>query len=99
MKHKAIRNLYPQVGTIDDTAGCFDDNGNKVEIDDALVQEEIVRLKQLQIANAYIRKRQIEYPPITELADALFWQSQGDNTKMTAYLAKVEAVKQKYPKE
>ena len=40
----------------------------------------------------------MEYPPMTDLADALYWQSKGDESKMTAYLAAVEAVKLKYPK-
>jgi len=47
----------------------------------------------------YARKRAPEYPPLTDLADALYHQSKGDETKMTAYLAKCETVKQKYPKE
>jgi hypothetical protein len=47
----------------------------------------------------YARKRAPEYPPLTDLADALYHQSKGDETKLTAYLAKCEAVKQKYPKE
>lgn len=46
----------------------------------------------------YDLKRRREYPPLTDLADALYWQSQGDQTKMDAYLAAVEAVKIKYPK-
>jgi hypothetical protein len=46
----------------------------------------------------YIRDRVMEYPPLTELADALYWQAQGDESKMTAYLAAVNAVKAKYPK-
>lgn len=46
----------------------------------------------------YQRLRQPEYPPLADLADALYWQAQGDESKMTAYLAAVEAVKQKYPK-
>jgi hypothetical protein len=46
----------------------------------------------------YQRKRQPEYPPLGELADAIYWQNNGDDTKMTAYLAKVQAVKDKYPK-
>ena len=41
--------------------------------------------------------RRLTYPPISELADAVYWQQQGDNTKMEAYLAKVEEVKAKYP--
>lgn len=43
--------------------------------------------------------RSIAYPPFEVLADALFHQSNGDNTKMLAYLAAVEAVKAKYPKK
>lgn len=46
----------------------------------------------------YQRDRVMEYPPLAELADALYWQSQGDDSKMTAYLAAVDAVKAKYPK-
>ena len=46
----------------------------------------------------YQRSRDMEYPPMTDLADALYWQSKGDESKMTAYLAAVEAVKLKYPK-
>jgi hypothetical protein len=46
----------------------------------------------------YQRLRQPEYPPLADLADALYWQAQGDESKMTAYLAAVDAVKQKYPK-
>jgi hypothetical protein len=42
--------------------------------------------------------RQPEYPPLGDLADAIYWQNEGDSSKMTAYLAAVEAVKVKYPK-
>lgn len=42
--------------------------------------------------------RRAAYPPLEELADALYWQSQGDNTKMAAYLAKVKMVKERFPK-
>jgi hypothetical protein len=33
MNHKAIYALYPQVVTVDDGAGAFDADGNKVTID------------------------------------------------------------------
>jgi hypothetical protein len=46
----------------------------------------------------YQRQRKPEYPPMEDYLDAVYWQSQGDGTKMTAYLAAVEAVKQRYPK-
>jgi hypothetical protein len=46
----------------------------------------------------YQRCRKPEYPSLRELADAIYWQSQGDNSKMEAYVAAVNAVKEKYPK-
>jgi hypothetical protein len=62
------------------------------------VQAELTRL-QTEWDNAeYQRQRKPEYPPMTDYLDAVYWQSQGDATKMTTYLAAVEAVKQRYPK-
>lgn len=63
------------------------------------IDEEITRLQAEYNAKGYQRSRQLEYPPLAELADALYWQAQGDETKMTVYLAAVAAVKSKYPKE
>jgi hypothetical protein len=59
------------------------------------IEQEIDKLAFL--AN-YQTPRTFEYPPLSDLADALYWQSKGDDSKMTAYLAAVDAVKQKYPK-
>lgn len=59
------------------------------------------RMGELQIISdsiAYQGLRKKEYPPLENLADALFWQANGDASKMTAYLAQVAAVKDKYPK-
>ena len=42
--------------------------------------------------------RQAEYPPIEDLADAMYWNSKGDASKLEAYFARVLAVKEKYPK-
>jgi hypothetical protein len=63
------------------------------------INTEIERLKAVELAKYYQQPRQEEYPPLSDLADALYWQSQGDDTKMTDYIAKCEAVKQKYPKD
>ena len=63
------------------------------------IDAEVTRLQAQYDALEYARKRAPEYPPLTDLADALYHQSKGDETKLTAYLAKCEAVKQKYPKE
>jgi hypothetical protein len=89
MNHDAIFKLYPQVVTVDDTAGAFDKDGNKVEIDMALVDA-------WQDPEAYIAKRQREYPPITDYIDGVV---KGDQTQIDKYIADCLAVKDKYPKE
>ena len=65
-------------------------------------QEECeIRIRELQAISdslKYQELRKKEYPPLADLADALFWQANGDTSKMTAYLAQVAAVKEKYPK-
>ena len=91
MNHKAIYTLYPQVVTVDDTAGAFDKDGNKVEIDLAAVNAWVD-------PDAYKYKRQTEYPSLADFADAYYWAQNGDDTKMTAYIEKCAEVKQKYPK-
>ena len=51
-----------------------------------------------QAATEYQRNRQPEYPSLADLADALYWSNQGDNTKLDEYYAACAAVKAKYPK-
>jgi hypothetical protein len=61
---------------------------------DAILPEVIAEEPKL-----YQFERSHAYPSLTELADAIYWQAQGDNTKMEAYLAKVQAVKEAFPKQ
>ena len=89
-KHDAIYKIYTNVVTIRGEE-AFDAAGNPVAYDEATVQAYID-------SQAYIENRQREYPPLADLADALYHQSKGDETKLTAYLAKCESVKTKYPK-
>jgi hypothetical protein len=51
-----------------------------------------------EVPLTYQELRRKAYPPPSELADALYWQSKNDNTKMEAYLLKCEEVKLMYPK-
>jgi hypothetical protein len=85
-KHNAIRAIYTNVVVIrgDD---AFDVNGNPVQYDEATVQAYID-------AHSYIAKRVAEYPTIGDQLDAL-WKGGDAQTEM---LAKVMAVKTKYPK-
>ena len=88
MNHKAIYKLYPQVVTIDDTAGAFDKDGNKVEIDLAAVNA-------WQDPEAYKYKRASEYPNPAEYLDGVV---KGDQAQIDKYIADCLAVKAKYPK-
>jgi hypothetical protein len=83
----AIYKLYPQtVRTVEDKA--FDANGNIVIYNKETVQA-------LVSANAYIAKRQAEYPPFTDYLDGI---AKGDQAQINKYIADCQAVKAKYPK-
>jgi hypothetical protein len=62
------------------------------------IETEVIRLQKEWEDKEYQRLRKLEYPGMDVLADALYWQQQGDDSKMQAYLAAVDAVKNKYPK-
>jgi len=47
---------------------------------------------------AVLEARRLQYPPIEDFADAYYWATQGDTTKMDAYLARIAAVKLANPK-
>jgi hypothetical protein len=82
----AIQTLYPNVvRTANDVA--YDAEGNEVAYDKSAVQAYVD-------AHAYISKRQAEYPAIGDQLDAL-WKGGEAAAEM---LAKVQAVKAKYPK-
>jgi hypothetical protein len=87
MKTKAIFKTHPSVVTIR-ADGAFDAQDNKVEIDMDVVNAWVD-------PEAYIAKRVAEYPTIGDQLDAL-WKGGDAQTEM---LAKVMAVKAKYPKE
>lgn len=63
------------------------------------IEDEVAKLEAEWAATEYQRLRQPAYPELAEFADAYYWAQQGDNTKMEAYLAKVAAVKEQFPKE
>jgi hypothetical protein len=88
MNHKAIRALYSNVVSIDDGAGAFDAEGNKVTIDMVAVNAWID-------PEAYKSKRQAEYPSIIDYIDGVV---KGNQTQIDKYIADCQAVKAKYPK-
>ena len=95
MKHQAIRNLYPNVVTIDDGAGAFDAQGNQVTVDEAAVAAEIQRLQPIKAVEQAERNRQAAY--IAE-SDPLFFKWQAGETTQEEWQAKRNEIKARYPK-
>ena len=85
MNHKAIYALYPTVVTVDDGAGAFDAQGNKVVIDDAAVAA-------WADPEAYKGQRAAAYPSIPDQLDLLY------HGGMDAWKAAITAVKEEFPK-
>jgi hypothetical protein len=85
MNHSAIYALYPQVVTVDDTAGAFDADGNQVTID-------------MDAVNAWVDPDQYKYdraqayPLIADQLDTIYHEG------IDAWKATIAAVKQEYPK-
>ena len=92
MRHDAIRNLYANAATIIDDQGVFDYDGNLVDIDENLVEQEVERLMQVWINQDYQRNRKREYPLIEDQLDILFHKG------YDAWKETIQAVKDKYPK-
>jgi hypothetical protein len=86
MNHKAIYTLYPNVVSIDDTAGAFDKDGNKVEINLDLVNAWVD-------PEAYKDLRAKEYPSIADQLDYIYHNGI-DAWKKDM----IDPVKTKYPK-
>ena len=49
-------------------------------------------------ANGYKENRRVLYPPLTDFTDAMYWNSKGDSSKLTAYYDACEKVKTDNPK-
>jgi hypothetical protein len=87
MNHKAIYALYPNVVSVDDTAGAMDANGNLVTIDMDEVNAWVD-------PDAYKFNRVLEYPAIGDQLDALYHAGVFPDDMA----AQIQAVKDKYPK-
>ena len=95
MNHQAIYNLYPNVVSIDDTAGVMDKDGNQVPVVQSDYESEVARLQAEYDSQAYARARAEAYPSWQEQMDMMFHdQTEGSRTWLDA----VEAVKEAYPK-
>lgn len=94
MNHDAIYIAYPAAAYIDDGAGVFDKNGNKIEIDLAAVaraESELNAKKSLEEARF---SREAAYR--TE-SDPLFFKAQRGEAAMSEWTAKVQEIRLRFP--
>jgi len=96
--HSVIYQTYPNVVTISDAYGAFDADGNLVTLDQDLLAPALAEYNEKVRLSAHIEPRKRAYPDLGEFADAMYWASKGDDTKLNEYYAAVEAVKTSIPK-
>lgn len=94
LHHEAILRLYPNAALIDDGIGVFDDAGNEIVIDQALVDQMAVTvdaekaLEDVRIQRSIAFKRE---------ADPLFFEAQRGEATMDEWNAKVAEIKARFP--
>ena len=99
LDHEAIYKAYAgTVVMIDDTEGAFDASGNSVSLEQSKIDSARVTLNAEAAAIAYQSVRQPLYPSLGDFADAMYWNSKGDSTKLEAYYTACEKVKTDNPK-
>ena len=96
--HEAVRKAYSDVVFINDDTGAFDKDGNLVTLDQSKVDTARTETNTETAAIAYQSVRQPLYPSLGDFADAMYWNSKGDSTKLEAYYAACEKVKTDNPK-
>ena len=96
--HEAVFRAYPNAKGVWDNKGVFDAGGNQIDIDESLVNAAAAEIAAELAATEYQRKRAPEYPSLASFADAMYWNSTGDSTKLDEYYAACAAVKAKHPK-
>lgn len=106
LDHEAIYRAYTGiVVSIDDTAGAFDKDGNKVEIDDNLVAQARAKIDELAAAVKYQTDRtkngEVTYPTIGDSLDALWHCIDADDdlkVKFKVWYDAIKLVKDSNPK-
>lgn len=63
-----------------------------------ILDEEIIRLRNIAEKTQYQRRRENFYPSWQILADAIYHQQKGDDSKMQEYIRLCDEIKNKYPK-
>ena len=99
LDHEAIYKAYADtVVSIDDGTGAFDKDGKSVSLDQSKIDSARATIDSDYAKVKYKDERQPLYPSLGDFADAMYWNSKGDSTKLEAYYAACEKVKTDNPK-
>ena len=94
LNHSAIRRAYPNAVTIDDGTGAFDADGNKIELDQTLVDAAAIEVAAEQALAFAKHNRAAAY---AAEADPLFFKAQRGEATMDEWQAKIDEIRNRYP--
>ena len=96
--HEAIYKAYSDCVRIDDASGAYKADGTKISLVQSDIDSARTILDTETAAIAYKSVRHPLYPSLGDFADAMYWNSKGDASKLTAYYTACEKVKTDNPK-
>ena len=98
LDHNAIRKAYPEATDIYDDLGAFKADGSKIDLVQSKIDAARATIDSDYAKVKYKDDRKPLYPLLEDFADAMYWNSKGDSTKLEAYYAACEKVKTDNPK-
>ena len=98
LDHEAIYKAYPNAVTIDDGFGAFDKDNKVISLEQSKIDAARATIDSDYAKVKYKDDRKPLYPSLGDFADAMYWNSKGDSTKLEAYYAACEKVKTDNPK-
>jgi len=92
MDHEAIYSAYKgTVVSIDDSAGAFDKDGNKVTLDDAKVAAARKAIDDAALAIKYKSDRAAAFASVGDQLDMQYWDAVNGTSTWKDHVAKVKA--------
>ena len=92
MRDLAIRNTHSTVVSINGDTDAYDQEGNSVTLDEALITAEVTRLQAEYDSKQYARNRAEAYPSIADQLDDIY------HNGVAGWKTSIKAVKDQYPK-
>ena len=98
LDHEAILKAYPDCVRVESNKGAYKADGTEITLEQSKIDAARTTLDAEAAAVKYKTDRQPLYPSLGDFADAMYWNSKGDSTKLEAYYADCEKVKTDNPK-